>query len=411
MKYQSAIGRGAMDGMESMERELARRVSPVLRTHRLQSRRSRYRMKPSGVWRFVAALGLLCGCLAGCPATTPTDIGDIPFLDQANNFDFSRATALSIGEKSEFTFRGTINSSSDVDVYDLGAFAAGDRLFVDVRRKSGNLDAVAAVFDRAEQLISYNDDRKPDATDLNPLIDFVAAAGSETYYLGIAPLYGSNSTGDYEVTVRITRGEGAQAASGQVVFLDWRGGNNIIVENVGVYNLPPFNAADLGPYEGQTTYIQDRVKQIVEDRFRGFRLTVLSSHRDSEPSGSFTSIYFGGDSRRAFAISQQIDSWNKDPNDDCIVYTRAFSDAFARTPTVDQMAQALGNTVSHEIGHLLGLVHTASCDELMDTTCGNSRILAEQKFGVAPLDISTFPIGYQNAPQLLGWILGMSTGI
>lgn len=349
--------------------------------------------------------------LTGCPTPAPSDTSDVPFLDQANNFDFSSATALSLSDQDEFIFRGTINSSTDVDVYDLGAFAVGDHLIVDVQRTSGNLDAVAAVFDRNKYLISYNDDRNADASNLNPLIDFSVQEASETFYLGITPLYASDTTGNYEVTLRVTRGAGTQAASGQTVFLDWRGGQNIVVENVGVYDLPAFNAAQLGPYEGQTAYVQDRVQQIVQDRFSGFRLTVLSSNRDTEPAGAHTSVFFGGDNLRAFAISQQIDSWNKDPNDDCIVYTQAFADAFTRTPTVDQMAQALGNTVSHEIGHLLGLVHTASCDELMDTTCGNSRILTEQAFGVAPLDITTFPIGLQNAPVLLGWILGVSGGI
>jgi hypothetical protein len=70
------------------------------------------------------------------------------------------------------------------------------------------------------------------------------------------------------------------------------------------------------------------------------------------------------------------------------------------------MAQAVGNTVAHELGHLLGLVHTADCEDLMDTSCGNDSILVPQHFGTALLDRSVFPLGLQNEAELLDWILG-----
>jgi hypothetical protein len=71
------------------------------------------------------------------------------------------------------------------------------------------------------------------------------------------------------------------------------------------------------------------------------------------------------------------------------------------------MAEALGNTVAHEVGHLLGLVHTADCNDLMDTSCFNDRILSAQQFSTAPIDKSIFPFGYQPELEILSWLIGL----
>ncbi len=99
---------------------------------------------------------------------------------------------------------------------------------------------------------------------------------------------------------------------------------------------------------------------------------------------------------------------NANASDNSIVFTRSYKEAFSRAPSFEAMAQAVGNTVAHEVGHLLGLVHTSECDSLMDTTCGNSRILSAQLFTTAPLDDSVFPVGSQNAVELIGWLLGLT---
>ncbi len=77
-------------------------------------------------------------------------------------------------------------------------------------------------------------------------------------------------------------------------------------------------------------------------------------------------------------------------------------------PNLAQMATAIGNTVAHETGHLLGLVHTRSCSDLMDTTCANDRILSPQQFTRAQLDISVFPFGFLPETDYLTWVLGPS---
>lgn len=352
---------------------------------------------------------LLCfGCPLG-PQDTPLSPGDgqPPNLDVSGNGSLRTATALGLDSAGQLEFRGSIDSSDDIDMYELGRLGAGDHVFVDVQRASGSLDPVAAIFDSREYLVAFNDDRRPDGRDLNPQIDIVLRGEQDTLFLGIIAYPGNPSSGEYVAKVRLRRAAGVPSLQRQTVFLDWRGGDNIIIPNVGVYNLPPFSAVDVGLAASQTEALKDRVQEIVEERYAGFNLMVLNSDDDQEPTEPHSTVYFGGADFRAFAISEQIDTFNADPSDKAIVFTRGYRGAFLRTPTSEQMAQALGNTVAHEVGHLFGLVHTADCNDLMDTTCFNDRILSEQEFSTAPLDDSVWPFGYQPAPDILEWVLGL----
>jgi len=350
----------------------------------------------------VTAVAVLLG-VGGCPL--PADsLG--PPADGPNNGSFKSATLVTLGGDDAVVFTGTIADSDDVDMFNLGTLAPGDRVVIDVRTTGGNLDPVAALFDEREYVHAFNDDRTSDSSDLNPRLDIVIRGPQGTYFLGIAAFPGTITSGDYRVSVQVTRGVGVPPPQPQIVYLNWAGGQNIEVPNVGVFDLTPFDAADLGPYAGRTEEMKDRIQQIIADRYRGFALILRNSDDDPVPTAPHSTVHFGSRSRMAFAISEQIDTFNADPTDETIVFTGSFRHAFARTPTFEQMATAVGNTAAHEVGHLLGLVHTRDCASLMDTTCGNDALLVEQAFKLAPLDRSVFPLGLQNAPELLEWILG-----
>jgi hypothetical protein len=356
----------------------------------------------------LAGMATLLVCLCGCPLPASDSL---PFLDEDGNSSFATATALAIAHTDVLEFEGEIEPAFDLDIYNLGTLNAGDHLYVDVRavdsQSSGRqLDLVAAVFDSREYLHAYNDDREQDTSDLNPLLDFVLRGESGTYYLAITSYYESSATGRYRATVQITRAVGVPDASPQVVYLNWKGGQNIRIENVGVYNLAPFDAADLGPYFGTTAVMKDLIQAGVQSRFADFNLIVLNSDDHDVPAVPHSTVYFGGNNEQAFAIAQQIDTLNADPSDNAIVFTESFRDAYVVAPTMEQMAVAVGNTVAHEVGHLLGLVHTAECSSLMSTGCANHTRLELLEFKLAMLDDSVFPVGYQAAREILGWILG-----
>ncbi|MBI5863964.1 MAG: hypothetical protein HZB38_05570 [Planctomycetes bacterium] len=296
-------------------------------------------------------------------------------------------------------------SGSEVAFYRLGFLDAGDQVDVDVRASSGDLDPVAAIFDANDDVFAFNDDRVPDASDLNPKITAVAREGGE-YFLGVTPFPGAGTSGQYRVVVRITRGVGVPQALGQVVYFNWAGGQNITVPNVGTFDLSPFKASDVGLPDSTTDTLKQRVEELVAQAYAGYNITFASSDDGSQPSGPHSTVNYGGFNRAAFAISEQIDTLNADQSDDTIVFTESFDGAFSRRPSTEPMAVAIANTTAHEIGHLLGLVHTKLCTDLMDTTCGNDSILAKQEFERGPLDDSVFPTGFQDSALLLAWTLG-----
>lgn len=374
------------------------------------------RMGNRGAWWLVATgaqLVLLAG-LTGCP--TPTDnTGDNSntnaSTDTGNDLNGTFETASEITIDSEGKADLTSRLSADeLDIYKLGAFQVGDRVQIDIQATSGDLDPTAALFDEAETLVAFNDDRDQDSNtlNLNPLVDTRIAEAGHTYFLGVTPFPGGGSSGSYRIRVTVTHPSDSVTGTPQVVYFDWRGGNNIDVPNVGSFDLPVFDASDVGLPSSQTEALKDRIQQFVEARFVHVNLTIRSSDDGAPPAEDHTTVIFGGFNRSAFAISEKIDDGNKDPGDVTIVFAESFNGAFSLAPTLERIATAMGNTTAHELGHLLGLVHTVDCDDLMDTTCGNDSILVTQEFSRAQIDDSVFPVGFQDSAEILAWVLGLS---
>ena len=347
-------------------------------------------------------LPLLTVCL-GCPVTPPPS-GGPPVIDPGTNKSIATAAPLDLSS-GQLQFLATIHSGTDINVFQLGALVAGDHVHADIQTQTGSLDGVAAIFDATAELVDFNDDRDPN--DVNPLIDFVLRGNPGAYYLAVIGFPGSNTTGEYLADVQIERQVGVPPPENQIVFLDWRGGNGITIPSVGTFNLPPFTARQVGFPDGLSATMKDRVTQYAQSRYAGLNITYLSSDHSAVPATPHSTVYFGGFSAQAFAVSQDIDSYNEDHTDSSIVFTESFPGSFTHAPSFDEMVTALGNTVAHETGHLLGLIHTADCADMMDTTCTNDRILQPQQFSSAPLDASVFPFGLQPEPDLLSWILGL----
>lgn len=342
--------------------------------------------------------------LGGCPLP-PVDDGP-PLLDQEPNETFDAAVALVLDDGNTLRFGGNIDTTSDTDLYRIDSLNPGDRLIVDVRQRDSQLDAVLIVFDTAGNMQAFNDDRAIDGSDVNPFLDFVVNGQQGAYYIGITAFQGGRTSGGYEVGIQVIAGSGPAGAAPAVVYLNWLGG---LLDSVtlGTTTLPPFSATQVGLSAADTVPLKQQIEALVRSRYANYDITIVSSDSGPRPTAPHSTVFFGGDNSRAFALAEQIDVMNTDADDVAIIYTEPFRTAFGRQLTRDELATAMGNTVAHEIGHLLGLVHTRDCLELMDATCSNNALLLDQQFGRARLDTAVFPIGWQDAvdwlTRLLGW--------
>jgi hypothetical protein len=258
------------------------------------------------------------------------------------------------------------------------------------------------------ELFTLNDDVDLNAGRLDSRIDEVIRADGDSYFLAIAPSFFGDSAGAYEASVRIISGGGPPDLDDQVVFLNFAGGI-VSIPGVGSFDVPEFDAARVDvSYAGTTNTMRTIIVNTVDDRFSGLGLTILNSADDARPTGEFSEVFFGEFNSRAFGVSESVDHWNRDRSDNSIVFTDDFDNPFAGKPAADEIAVAIGNVAAHEIGHLLGMEHTADVTELMDTTGTASTLLEEQVFKRAVLDASVFPIGFQNSIELLGQLVGMT---
>lgn len=357
----------------------------------------------------------------GCDASSLFDLGNVSSLrpgpnaaqvneDATDNNLFDAAQTALLLEDGEISVNGTVDGQNDVDIYALGPAAAGDRITIDVTGANG-LNTVAALFDDNKNIIDANDDRSYYAGQLDPYISRVIRRDMANLYVGVAVprgRYFSSNDGRYDngtYTLRAFRQTNRPLAEArqQVVYLNFAGGANVQIALQPYELMRAFSADAISQrFEGQTSAMADMIVERMRSDFADYNVVLVDGRSAPLPDGAVTQLFFGNYNQAFLGLSDNVDTDNTVLDQKGIIYTEDFQLFESLQPTMEEVAQAIANTGSHELGHLLGLEHGADPLDIMSTAATARQILENDAYFMqSALDEGVFPAGWQDGSALL----------
>lgn len=366
-------------------------------------------------WGLRPALGccavLGCCWVIGCGVDLggtgiPSSLGSA-IIDEQNTFSetsdndlFEAAEAHPLGSAT-MLLQGTVEGSRDIDVYDLGPVEAFERIVVEMA-PDADLKAAIAVFDDNHDALLVNDHRNAYLGKLTPFIDVVFSRASQACYVVVSSTPGFGVRGGYSLVARREAVLTVPQPHPEVVLLDFVGGSNVTIGGRSAITVPVFDAAGIdGAFRGDTDEMVDLVVGYVREDFRGLDVEIRTTSEGDRPAEGMTRLYFGTYDEALLGVAEGVDEFNYVSGQEAIVFTDTFKAFRVIEPSLDEMARALANVASHEIGHLLGLVHTRDVKDIMDVTATLRQLTLDQHFARAPIYADVFPLGHQDSGRYL----------
>jgi len=311
-----------------------------------------------------------------------------------------RAESVAVYEQPQ-AISGRISGGGDIDVYDLGPVEPGDRIIVDLAADD-SLNAVLALFDDTGSALLVNDHRNVYLGRTGPFIDVVIRRPSPSCFVALTSTPGYDSAGDYVLTAIDEYPTPIPDPREDVILLDFERSSNVRVGNRPAINVPAFDSAGISStFDGETDEMVAWIVAFVRADFAAYDVTILSTSEGAQYERTMSRVHFGAIDPALLGVAEGVDEYNATSGQEAIVFTDTFSAFMPLNPSVSEMAQALANVASHEIGHLLGLIHTNNPDDLMDVTANLNQLLFDQGFARSPIYTAVFPLGYQDAVQSL----------
>lgn len=353
----------------------------------------------------------IAGCgVAGLPAAGDSQSGLVlgsGVIEARINNAFETAEPVPVSDQDYFIY-GTIDEVDDVDVFSLGPVLPGDRVLVDMVTDDDLLGDIA-LFDGAGTSLLINDYRNSYLGRFGPFVDVVIQHASPDAYVAVCGTPGTYSTGEYSLAIRVVPEQPMPDANPDVVLLDFAGAQDVAFSSRQPVDVPTFDAADIDPaYKGQTEEMMALIVELVRADFAAYNVDIRSTSEGYYDDGVATRVYFGAYDPGLLGVAQGVDEYNTLQAQEAIVFTDTFAAFMSLDPTVEEMAQAIANVTSHEIGHLLGLVHTANPAEIMDVTATLNELMLDQTFGRSWIHPDVFPIGSQDSAALIADATGLN---
>lgn len=340
-------------------------------------------------------LGL--GLLVTDDSPTFQESGTNDFLELADRVTLSDVPSI---------VRGSIRTSNDVDVYDLGPVSPGERIQVAVSTDS-TLAGNVALFDETGTVLLVNDNRNVYLGVREPFIDVTMRRSSNACYLAMSSTSNGGFDGNYDLFISKANSQPILPPRPDEILLVFDGGTGVTIGSRPAIDVPVFDAALIdSTFAGTTDVLIDRVVELVRSDYEAFNISILSTSEGATFDGSRTRLYFGTFDPGLLGVAEGVDEFNLTRGQVAIVFTETFDAFMTLRPSVEEMARALANVASHEIGHLMGLVHTSDPAGIMDVTGSLRDLTTDQEFRISPIHNLVFGLGFQNEVQYLLDALG-----
>lgn len=336
----------------------------------------------------VAMLAMVQGCTPGVFPTADVE------SEEPNN-TFTEAQPVNVDELKTVEITGSFSSQNITDVFSLGELAVGDTIGVEVRTSNSfySNELSLGVFDGDEN-VAYMADVIPSTSLREALSHTVRKAGE--YYLVIYQVDSGSTT--YDVVVTLGSGT-VPGLKSQSVYLNFDGASSLTIGGTSFRSLEPFSAIDL-PINPTTTAAQ--ITQLVREDFLNLDVSILSSYESAPPAEPHSTIYVTASMGDYLGLADSVDWYDENPSDNAVIFAGSLASDVSSTSRFPQLA---ANVITHETGHLLGLVHTNDDTELMDLSTPADLLELDQDFHRAPLAAQEFPIGWEDTWELLTFTL------
>jgi predicted Zn-dependent protease len=349
--------------------------------------------------KFARMLMVICcvGFLAVIGGCTSDLFSSADMDSEEPNDDFENAQKVSLDELGSVEIAGSFSSSNDCDVFSLGEFAEGDTIAVEIRRS-------VSLFDNELSLGLFDGDYDvANMADVTPSTGYDSAfehtvrkAGQ--YYLAI---YQSETQSlDYEVKATLGNGTVPDAES-QTVYLYFNAVSSLEISGMSFNNLKSFSSISM---VGNASAVADDIIELIRNDYSTLDITFVSSYTDAAPSGSYSTVYVTGSTGEYYGLADDIDWYNANHEDNAVIFAGLAAEDYT---TSSEFKQMVANLISHELGHLLGLIHTDDNTELMDAVTPTNQLTNDQDFHRATITASEFPVGWEDTMELLTFTLGI----